>query len=95
MSWHELFTAGGGTIAGLSFLVDYLHGVPAYARTGTSVAIVVSAAGIAALVGLLMLRAVFGWPAWVVYDAMGILAMIMFPIWQLRMRRLRREEIQP
>jgi len=78
----ELLFTLAGAAAAASFLIDYLRGA-------TTDAIVASAVGIAALVALAVVDVVVGFAPWVMHDAMGLLAAIMFPVWQHRMRKLR------
>ncbi len=91
MRTDEILTAVAGTLAGAAFLVDYLYGL-IRRNLAPYWLVTISAGGILALVVILLLSVLLDWPAWVIRDAMGVLATAVFPLAQFRMRRLRRAE---
>lgn len=95
----ELVTAVTGTIAAISFIVDHLWGLCRRRevdgrRAPVNPLVITSAVGIAALILLLLLSVIFSWPAWLIRDAMGVLATVVFPFAQIRTHQLRRREAQ-
>lgn len=93
----ELITAITGTVAAISFMVDHLVGLArrpevAGEQSPINPLVLTSAGGILALVVVLLLSVLLDWPAWLIRDAMGGLATMVFPFAQLRMHFLRRVE---
>jgi hypothetical protein len=81
-----------GSVAGLLFIGDYVRGARGLGvKRSTARDILVSAMGICGLVIAFLADAVFRIPQarWALSVAVGLLATIMYPIWWLKMRRLR------
>jgi hypothetical protein len=93
----ELVTAVTGTLAATSFVADHLWGLARRPdadgrRPPANPLVIVSAVGILALVVILLLSVLLDWPSWLIRDAMGVLATVVFPFAQIRMHYLRRVE---
>jgi Flp pilus assembly protein TadB len=74
------------------FLVDFLAAGRHWRDGGAERPIFYSAAGITALVALFVVDVIVNvaWTRWLLTTCVGLLAVVMFPVWQIRMRRLAR-----